>query len=262
MNIREYISSGIIESCVLGLASDEERHEFEQYCIQYPELADAREKFEESVEKLTQQNAVVPPFDLRSKILASINSENTELNRATESKVVGVKNWWKYAVAASILLMVASLVWNLSLINKNESLKSDYAKLDSNYNRAVAKLGDMEKDMHVIQQNPNIRMAAMKGMPEMPAASATVYWDTTSKNVYLLIHNLPQPPSDKQYQLWALLNGLPVDVGMIENDYLISQKKLLLRFENVQGAQAFAVTLEAKGGSPKPKGKMYVLGNL
>jgi anti-sigma-K factor RskA len=106
-------------------------------------------------------------------------------------------------------------------------------------------------------------MAAMKGMEVSPASFATVYWDTTSKDVYLVVNNLPKPASDKQYQLWALLNGQPIDIGMVDNDVFIGQKKLLLRMKNVRGAQAFAITLEKKGGSEKPTMEsMYVMGNL
>jgi anti-sigma-K factor RskA len=42
VNKQEYISSGIVESYVLGLASAEERNEFEQMCSQYPDVLAAR----------------------------------------------------------------------------------------------------------------------------------------------------------------------------------------------------------------------------
>ena len=105
-------------------------------------------------------------------------------------------------------------------------------------------------------------MAAMKGMEASPSSFATVYWDSTSKDVYLIVNNLPAPPSDKQYQLWALLDGQPIDIGMIENEFFVSQKKLLLKMKNASNAQAFAITLEKKGGNPTPQGKIYVMGNL
>ena len=35
----------------------------------------------------------------------------------------------------------------------------------------------------------------MKGMEISPASYATVYWDTTSHDVYLLVNNLPTPPA-------------------------------------------------------------------
>ncbi|MGZ8517919.1 MAG: anti-sigma factor domain-containing protein, partial [Chitinophagaceae bacterium] len=95
-----------------------------------------------------------------------------------------------------------------------------------------------------------------------PASFATVYWDTTSKDVILVVNNLPRPAGDKQYQLWALLDGKPIDVGMIDNDIFTGEKKLMIQMKNVSGAQAFAITLEKKGGNPTPQGPMYTLGNL
>ena len=48
-------------------------------------------------------------------------------------------------------------------------------------------------------------------------------------------------------------------MGMLE----LSEKPLqLYAMKNVKSAQAFAITLEKKGGSEKPVGKMYVMGNL
>ena len=100
----------------------------------------------------------------------------------------------------------------------------------------------------------------MDGTPVSPQSYTTVYWDTTSHDVYLLVNNLPKPASDQQYQLWALLNGQPIDMGMLE----ISEKPLqLYHMKNIQAAQAFAITLEKKGGSPTPTlTKMYVMGKL
>ena len=61
MNLKEYIASGIIESYVMGLASEAERAEFEQMCAQYPELVAERRKFEESLEAYTSEQAIRPP---------------------------------------------------------------------------------------------------------------------------------------------------------------------------------------------------------
>ena len=82
-------------------------------------------------------------------------------------------------------------------------------------------------------------------------ASVSIYWDTLSKDVYLMINNMPQTASDKQYQLWALLpeeSAPPVDLGMIE----LKQERTLYRMKNVQNAKAFAITVEPKGGSKSP----------
>jgi anti-sigma-K factor RskA len=252
VNSQEYISSGIVESYVLGLASDEERREFEQACKQYPEVLAARTAFELSLEKQAMENAITPATDLKNKIFNEINTSGkvVSMHQATVKKV----NWFKYAAAASIVLLAGSVYWNIMLSNKNKSLQN-------NYNNTVAELGDLKKDVQVLQQNPAIKMAAMNGQEASPKSFATVYWDTTSQDVYLLVNNMPKPASDKQYQLWAFLDGQPIDMGLIE----ITEKPLqLYRLKKAQAAQAFAITLEKKGRPDitKPEGTVYVLGKL
>jgi anti-sigma-K factor RskA len=79
--------------------------------------------------------------------------------------------------------------------------------------------------------------------------------------VYIDPSNLPEAPAGKQYQLWAIVDGKPVDGGMIittkkDNKYRIQKMKTFGK------AEAFAVTLETEGGNPTPKGDMYVLGKM
>lgn len=252
MNVQEYISSGIIESYVLGLTSEEERREIEDMCNQYPEILAARNAFEIALENQAMQNAITPSAAVRNKIFNTINS-SPKVVSISEAPVKKI-NWFKYAAAASVILLAGSLYWNVSLMNKNQDLKNDYES-------SVAKLSELEKDFNVLQHNPNVKMASMKGMDASPQSFATVYWDTTSHDVYLLMNNLPQPASDKQYQLWAFLDGKPIDMGLIE----ISNKPLqLYQLKKAQDAQAFAITLENKGRPDvsKPEGSVYVLGDL
>ena len=252
MNIKEYISSGIAESYVLGLASQEERAEFEQMCLQYPEVLEVRSAFELALEKQAMNNAIAPPSGLKNRILAELDLSSAEAKVISmQSAQVKNLNWLKYASAACIILLAGSIYMNVSLSNKNKNLQS-------NYNNTVAELSDIQ----ILQSNPNVKMAAMGGLEASPQSFATVYWDTASHDVYLLANNLPAPASDKQYQLWALLDGKPIDLGML--DYDLKEKKLLVRMKNAAGAQAFAITLEKKGRSntSTPEGSMYVLGKL
>lgn len=251
MDIKEYISSGIVESYVLGLASPEERNEFEQLCTQYPELLKARTAFELAIEKQAMDNAITPPGDLKNKILAALDSSPAAKIVTIQPAPVKNLNWLKYAAAACVALLAGSIYLNVSLSDKNKGLQNDY-------NNTVAELSEVKKDIQTLIGNPNIKMASMKGMPVSPQSYATVYWDTTSHDVYLLTNNLPIPASNKQYQLWAIFDGKPVDLGVFD----IKKERLLIQAKNAQGAEAFAITLEETGGSPTPKGDMYVMGKL
>jgi len=255
VNVQEYISSGIIESYVLGLASPEERAEFEKNCSAYPEVKAAREAFELLLEKQAMKNAVPPPPELKHKITEAVRSEGKVIPLPSAKPASLRKiNWAKYVAAACLVLLAGSAYWNLTLQQQNKNLKT-------NLNESSAKLTQLEQDLKILQGNPAVKMVGMGGTAQSPHSFATVYWDTTSKDVYLLVNNLPKPASDQQYQLWALLNGEPIDMGFIE----ITEKPLqLYRMENAQAAQAFAITLEKKGRSSvkKPEGPIYVLGNL
>jgi anti-sigma-K factor RskA len=61
-----------------------------------------------------------------------------------------------------------------------------------------------------------------------------------------------------QYQLWAIADGKPVDAGMYTEE-----KDSKIALANITNAQAFAITLEKKGGSPVPTMEnMYVMGEI
>ena len=73
---------------------------------------------------------------------------------------------------------------------------------------------------------------------------------------------LPANDKDHQYQLWALVGGKPVDLGVFDKtatDSTIDMKEM----KSLALAQAFAVTLEPRGGSVNPTmDQMMVVGTL
>ena len=243
----------------MGLASLEERAEFEANCAAYPELVAARDAFELSLEKAAMVNAIAPAKGLKEKIwnnIQQIEGKGKVISINKPPYSVSHFSWMKYAVAACLLLLAGSAYWNYSLYKSNIELQKE----KENY---VARITDFEKEMKILSPNPSFKVASLKGLDAAPQALTTVYWDTTSTDVYLLVNNLPKPASDKQYQIWAIMDGKPIDLGLIDNEFFVEQKRLLVKAKNVQNAQAFAITLEKKGGSgAAPQGTMYVLGNL
>jgi len=247
LNVKEYISSGIIESYVLGLLPEAECREFEAVCQQYPEVAAARSAFETNLEAQMLADAPPPPPQLKAAVLEKIRSA---AQGATEEKVeeapVRQMNPWKWIAAASILLLAVSVYWAFDTNRKYKELAAENRALGDSLSRAV----EIAKAAGASGANAPKSDFKMASIHE-GAASATIYWDTTSKDVYLMLKNMPEPASDRQYQLWALMpeeGAAPVDLGTIE----LRQERLLYRMKNVREAKAFAITLEPKGGSPSP----------
>ena len=281
MNIQEYISSGIVESYVLGLASHEERSEFERMCAAHTEVRRARELFELALEEQAMMNAVAPAKNIKSKIFAEIEIEKEKISVIPDQnpslpvqeeigpapKVISL-GWARYVAAASIALLLISTALNFyffnqykSYSNRYETLVAQQTELARNNDIMRARLDTYESTLAMLR-DPDMAVIKMPGtnVSTSPDSNsvATVYWNTKSKDVYLLINNLPQPPSDQQYQLWAIVDGQPVDAGVFE----VQNTAVLLRMKNMPRAQVFAVTLEKRGGSATPQGPMYVMGKV
>jgi anti-sigma-K factor RskA len=101
-------------------------------------------------------------------------------------------------------------------------------------------------------------MVHMMGMKNSDVA--TIVWNPKNKEVYLAVNQLIEPPSGKQYQLWAIVDNQPVDLGVFDPDMKSYE---MIRMKDVENASAFAVTLEKEGGSPVPTMEaMWLMGGV
>jgi anti-sigma-K factor RskA len=256
MNVKEYISSGIVESYVMGLASEAERQEFETNCVQYPEIAEARNVFELALEQQLLKESPAAPLLLKNQVFDKITSSVSETNTSEleqEHTPVRSLSIWRWLAVASLVLLAGSVYWAITSNNMYQEMRARNANLLDSLKKANDEIATIN-GTGAAQPKSDFKMASITAGSD---ASVSIYWDTTSKDVYLMIKNMPEPPTDKQYQLWALLpqeGAPPIDLGMIE----LKQQRLLYRMKNVQNAKAFAITLEPKGGSPSPTSQPMV----
>jgi anti-sigma-K factor RskA len=260
---------------MLGLASPEERAELESMCNSYPEVRAAKDAFELSLEQYALSNAVAPPANLKNEIFAKINTEENIPKNISDRKQaannyrtpVVQMGWLRYLAAASIVLLIGSTILNYYFFTQYKDYSARYDQLVESQNQMAvtnqtmqAKLQDYESALSMMK-DPAMAVIKMPSVPTSPTPGSltTVYWDTRSKDVYLLVNNLQQPATDKQYQLWALVDGKPVDAGVFD----IKDGLSFVKMKNIPRAQAFAITLEKRGGSATPTmQEMYVLGKV
>lgn len=250
MNIKEYISSGVVESYVLGLLTAQERFEFEQYCEVYPELKAARNSFELAIEKQAIENAVPPPVHVKQKVLSAIQQKPT----SNTSKIIGMEptvirrsSGFGWLAAASVILFLVAGYFAYTFYSQNKELRSSNSELEAKINRTDSIMTRMLEEQKAIN-DPNVMVVNMVGTQKASPASASIYWDSTSANVYMVVKNMPKLPTDKQYQLWALIDGKPVDLGLFDQP----QPNVILKMKNTQKADAFAITIESRGNTGGP----------
>jgi hypothetical protein len=73
MKIKEYIESGVLESYVLGSASEEETQELLKLKQEHPEIKQALFELEVDMERLAQHIAIPPPPGMFTRIEDGIN---------------------------------------------------------------------------------------------------------------------------------------------------------------------------------------------
>ena len=276
MNSKEYISSGILESYILGHASPEEAGILECVMNNNTEVREAFEEAQKTFEMLATAQAVTPPSDLKSKIWDKIqqqdkvelavekpiiplqtNAQKTEAKTEIQETVAEKRgNWKNFAVAASLLFLVSTGV-NLYWMSSQSEMKEEMANMkNENQSKNIA-IQNMQQKLDVVA-NPDMKKIVLAGVEKHPESKATVLWDANSKDVYLSVNNLPKAPEGMQYQLWAIEDGKPVNAGMYSED-----KDMKIALANITKAQAFAITLEKKGGSEVPTMEnMYVMGGV
>jgi anti-sigma-K factor RskA len=238
VNLKEYIASGIIESYVMGLASEPERVEFEQMCTQYPELVAERRRFEESLETYASEQAVRPPKEVKAKILkAIITMENSAKPRS-----IGLL---RFVAAAAVILLAGMVVLYYQVSQQNKDLTSSNKALTDRVGQDEVVLDKIKGETKDVG---NAIVVNMVGTKRAPNSSANVYWDSTNSSVYLVVKNMPQLPSNQQYQLWALIDNKKKSLGVFD----ATDKNIILKMDSTKKAQAFAITIEKKGGNPTP----------
>ena len=262
MDIKEYIQSGIIEQYVLGLADAKEAAELEQLRKEYPELDEAVLNFEKDFEAYSLQNRVTPPAHIKASL-------EKQLFGGDEQKIVAPTNptaqaapvynikLWKFLAAASIILLIVSTALNFYFYSGYKTTKQEYQALLTERNTLQANNASYQQSLQLLQDTAMTRVE-LKAVPGKGQNLATVLWNRNSRDVYISVKGMQPTPSGKQYQLWAIVNGQPVSVGVIGDC-----STTLCKMESISNAQAFAITLEKEGGSPTPTlTEMYVIGNI
>lgn len=258
------------------MATEQEARELEAAMAQYPELAAEVESCRQDIERYVRLHAITPPPAIKDHLLRIVSDEEEEealaqgepgTPAAAAAPLRSETNAWKWVTAACILLLLGSLLLTFMFYNRYNDFRGRYESLvtaqqslsleNQTYRTRVER---MEASMNMLK-DPSLKMVRMPGTRLSPQAMATVYWSPQSKEVYLFVNSLPEPAADKQYQLWAIVDGKPVDIGMLGTGD--SKAASFQKMKSVANAQLFAVTLEKKGGSPAPTmDQMYVAGKI
>jgi anti-sigma-K factor RskA len=290
---QEIIESGRLEQYALGELDPAARAEVEALASRYPEVRQELDALLTGLDVYVEAHAITPPAGMRERVLGRVLAEistvapsATTVASAPEVPTMRVSasnphvasasmapvaeptarsNGW--AIAASIALLL-SLVGNGLLYTNLQQTRSDLAVALGEQTRFAnatqvmeRRLNSTQEQLHVLRSPDDYKLVALAGTPAHPTARARVLFNKVAHRVYVDVAQLPPLPPGKQYQLWALDKGKPVDAGVLTAATTAGSG--LQQMKDIASAQAFAMTVEPTGGSAGPTlDTMTVIGNI
>lgn len=238
---------------VLDALTDEERREFEQI------LANASGEQKELYEKMVRARdemalatePVEPSDDLFVRILNDISD--------TPAQKASIIPMWAYQAVAAVLL-----IGFLGLALFNQELSTTVEQQETIISELTGEIEKQEELLSILESR-EVNLILMAGQEVSPDGYGKIIWDAENRQALLQLANLPEPPSDKDYQLWLIKDEeeSPISAGVFNFDR--SSTDLFFKVEHLNQTPSatmntFAVTLEPKGGVPQPTGDMYLVG--
>jgi anti-sigma-K factor RskA len=294
---QEYIESGRLEQYALGELDPAGQAEVEGWAARHPQVRHELDELLAGLGVYAEAHTLAPPAGMRDRVLgrvlAEIGADASAPVAATASPVAAPvqaaptmrvsasnprpaetytptpatssRSGW--AIAASVALLL-SLGANALLYSRWQQASTDLVAAQNSQARFAQtsqvmerRLSSTQEQLHVLRSPQEYKMVALAGTPAHTGAHARVLYNGASHRVYLDVQQLPALPAGKQYQLWALDKGKPVDAGVLAATTAAGDS--LQQMKDIASAQAFAMTVEPTGGSAGPTlTTMTVIGNI
>ncbi len=151
-----------------------------------------------------------------------------------------------------------------SLTQRVDALAGASAELGRQLELARDRMGQLASDMLRERELADFKISVLASLArDHPQALAVAVWDSPRKEGVLKVENLPALSPTQDYQLWVVDPQYkdPVDGGVFTVTPGTGEARLTFTAKQpVTAVNAFAISLERKGGVPKAEGPILLLG--
>jgi hypothetical protein len=228
------------------------------------ELAFWAESLEAELDALETGAAIAPPAGARERVLWETRGDSS-LDASGAIAAAGPDRglatmFWALGVAASFMLAAAfGALWYAT--------RADLAATRENVARLEEMVKERDNRLALTSQevawlkDPRVQIALLRGLEGNPAARAKLLWNPGTRQGILWVSGLPPLPLEKSYELWAFVGDQPVPAGTFDAKSDAATVIPISKQETLDEAPVkFAVSVEPKGGVPKPTGAIVLVG--
>jgi anti-sigma-K factor RskA len=245
-----------------------------------PELRDFAHGMEEAFASLAYAaTPMAPPVELPERILRTERRAGRASRPAPQSKMIWLAVPWALAACLAIVCAVLSVErvrMQKSLVSLREKagetskqlvlLQQKNAQSESKLAQSEETLAQSAKELAALRERnvlAELKISTLKAqIAAYKGTTAVVVWDKDKESGVLQLDKLSPPGAGKDYQLWVIdpKKPQPVSAGIfsVPNEGLI--RTSFHPAAPVESADAFAISIEKKGGAPKPQGQIILVG--
>ena len=230
------------DAYALGALPEDERSEFERYLATRPDLRAEVEELGNVAGLLALlPKEQEPAPEIRRRIMDTVEAEAVPSRADQRSWLAGLRDAVgarDLALGAAAMLVIGLFSWSLLL---------------------QGEVRDLQGRVQSLQGQPEgPQMIALGGAGAERGARAELVTLTGDRAV-LVAEDMPPAPEGKTYQIWVIKGDTPEPSGLFEPE---GGSIAAMVEKPVEGADAVAVTVEPKGGSPKPTSDPMLVGEV
>lgn len=262
MDLQSFIRSGLLESYLLGQCTAEEQALVERMLKSHPEARAELAAIEKALEGYASAHAAAPAPGMKERILEAIDRESGSSATPISAPVNSSNTLRIYQLLALALALLCGFFFyqKNNIAAEKTELEKKAAELQKQVDSCLEESRKKETFQQVnllLRDRDDTRAVALSN-GENGKFTAYAYLNTARCEVAIDLNTLPAPDPGKHLQLWSIVNGVPVSMGMLDLQAAGGWQLVPCK----TGAAAIAVSQESSPqGNPTPT-QVLMVGNV
>jgi anti-sigma-K factor RskA len=257
--MKQYTREELLElapAYALGATSADENAAIEAALPSTPGLAAEVAAYRNVAANLAQRHAMKPSPAVRAAFLEKISAGKTAALPVPRAQT-RAPAWLLVAFAASVIVAVRFGM-------QNRDLNRELTERETALAAATAEATKRHEQLNtILEGEKDLRIVQLKSADTVAGPGIQFFWNVKQHRALAHAFRLKPAPAGRTYQVWFLVRGKPVGVGVFNSDldgHAIAQTFTLP--ESVDGVSDVLITEEPAGGSPQPTTTPFIGGKM